>query len=45
MRCELCEVFFEGLGHNGLPLVDGSVCNDCNWGVIVARMLAWREEE
>lgn len=38
-RCALCGKVIEGYGNNGLPLVDGRVCDDCNYQVIIERLL------
>ena len=39
MKCSLCGKEIKGYGHNGCPLVDGKVCDDCQTDVIKARML------
>ena len=39
MKCALCGKVIEGYGNNGLPLVDGRVCDDCNYQVIIERLL------
>ena len=36
--CMKCEIEFEGYGHNGLPLVNGRVCDNCNLSVILERL-------
>jgi len=40
MICELCKkpIYNVVFSHNGEPLVNGRVCNDCNWKVIRERM-------
>lgn len=35
--CNLCNKEYEGYGNNGMPLVDGLVCDDCNRKVVMAR--------
>lgn len=39
-KCALCGKEFKGYGNNGQPLVDGTVCDDCNVEVIKARLSA-----
>ena len=36
--CSYCSIEYSGWGNNGLPLVDGRVCNDCNDIVICLRL-------
>ena len=38
MKCTICKDMIEGHGHNGDPLVNGQVCNGCNWKVIRERI-------
>ena len=38
MKCELCGNEIQGYGNNGRPLVEGKVCDDCNWKVISERL-------
>ena len=37
-RCVQCKKEFQGYGHNGAPLADGIVCNQCNQDVITERL-------
>lgn len=37
-KCALCGKEIIGYGNNGMPLVDGSVCDECNDKVIEARI-------
>lgn len=37
-KCALCGKEFKGYGNNGQPLVDGTVCDECNVEVIKARI-------
>lgn len=37
-QCALCGQEIIGYGNNGMPLVDGKVCDDCNNKVIEARI-------
>ena len=39
-KCALCGKEFKGYGNNGQPLVDGTVCDECNVEVIKARLSA-----
>lgn len=39
-KCALCGKDFKGYGNNGQPLVDGTVCDECNVEVIKARLSA-----
>ena len=43
--CELCKGTYVGYGHNGMPLIDGRVCNNCNGFVIMARLQLLSEVE
>ena len=36
--CAWCHKKFYGWGNNGLPLIDGIVCNECNNIVITERI-------
>ena len=39
MKCELCKKEIDQRNsHNGQPLVNGRVCSDCNYKVIMARL-------
>lgn len=38
MLCANCNQKIKGYGHNGNPLVDGTVCDDCNIEVLKKRM-------
>lgn len=40
LSCDLCHGYITDKygGHNGAPLVDGKVCDECNMLVILARM-------
>lgn len=44
-HCKLCDKEFEGYGHNGNPLVDGIVCDNCNQKVVTARLLSIRQKD
>lgn len=37
LHCGLCNVEINGVGHNGSPLIDAKVCNECNRKVIAIR--------
>lgn len=37
-RCARCDNPIRGYGHNGQPLVNGRVCDECNNAVILERM-------
>lgn len=37
-KCAYCGKKIEGYGHNGQPLVNGRVCDDCNKNVILTRL-------
>ena len=43
-KCALCGKEFEGYGNNGQPLVDGTVCDECNKEVIKARINSMKNE-
>lgn len=30
MKCEICKQEIIGYGHNGQPVVNGKVCDNCN---------------
>ena len=46
MKCKLCNAEInEKNSNNGYPLVEGRVCNDCNWKVIKERLRKSRESE
>lgn len=38
MKCSICGNEIHGFGNNGRPLVEGKVCDDCNWKVIAERL-------
>ena len=38
MKCAICGNEIHGFGNNGRPLVEGKVCDDCNWKVIAERL-------
>jgi hypothetical protein len=38
MKCAVCGNEIHGFGNNGRPLVEGKVCDDCNWKVIAERL-------
>lgn len=38
MECKLCGNKIQGFGNNGQPLVEGRVCDECNWKVIQERL-------
>lgn len=38
MKCKLCGKDISGIGNSGQPLVDGKVCNSCNWLVVRERL-------
>lgn len=45
MKCQLCNSEInEKDSHNGYPLVEGRVCNDCNWKVIRERLRKSKEK-
>ena len=37
--CDLCGAGLRGLGSNGLPVVDGRVCSDCDQVVVLQRLV------
>ncbi len=41
--CILCGKPFQGWGHDANPLAHGRCCDDCNFKVIDARILALKE--
>ena len=46
MKCALCNAeITEKNSHNGHPLVEGRVCQDCNWKVIRERLRKANESE
>lgn len=45
MKCAICNKEIKGYPHNGRPLVDGQVCENCNWKVIQERMRRIKEAE
>ena len=38
MKCAICGNEIQGYGNNGRPLVNGKVCDSCNWKVISERL-------
>jgi len=38
MKCDNCDRMIRGRGHNGMPLVEGKVCDECNKEVLIERM-------
>ena len=38
MKCAICGNEIHGFGNKGRPLVEGRVCDDCNWKVIAERL-------
>lgn len=44
MKCELCKNEITGYGHNGEPLTEGKVCDNCNHKVIIARLKGQEKE-
>lgn len=36
--CPICGKVFYGLGHNGAPIVDGDVCDECSHHIFLARL-------
>jgi transposase-like protein len=44
-NCANCGTTYVGYGHNGAPLVDGFVCNECQSEVLKLRLTKtnWRE--
>lgn len=46
MKCAICGNKIHGFGNNGRPLVEGKVCDDCNWKVIAERLnLSQKQKE
>lgn len=41
--CENCGESYSGFGNNGVPLVEGRVCNGCNELVVLARIMQMRK--
>ena len=39
-HCAMCRVQFKGYGHNAQPILDGKVCDECNFTVVKQRMRA-----
>jgi DNA-directed RNA polymerase subunit RPC12/RpoP len=37
-KCEICKKTFKGYGNSGIPLIEGKVCNKCNFEVIEERI-------
>lgn len=44
-KCALCGKELKGYGNNGQPLVDGTVCDECNKEVIKARINSMKNEK
>ena len=40
MHCVMCRVQFRGYGNNAQPILDGKVCDECNFTVVKQRMRA-----
>lgn len=36
--CVMCQQTYDGYGNNGMPLIEGNVCDVCNFQVILFRM-------
>ena len=39
-HCAMCRVQFKGYGHDAQPILDGKVCDECNFTVVKQRMRA-----
>ena len=37
-KCARCGETIRGYGHNGSPLINGRVCDKCNFDVVTFRM-------
>lgn len=42
--CPICGKVFYGFGHNGAPVVNGCVCDDCNYDYVIPARAGLEEE-